>query len=142
MIHLLIKIRGHSEKLIFIEEGPYMREIYICFCNNLALLKEKICLNSNSEEFNLNGKKLHDNKKDLAQLGIKKLSILSLYDYIDKCDYKEKFKKELIQLKDMGFSNEENNIQILRVSAGNIRYVIEHYYQYLKNTIKCDCIIC
>ncbi len=130
LINLSIKIRGHNPRLIFLENKPYFKEIYICLCQTLAQLKEKIGLSPNYRELYADGRKLqlNDNNKDIDKLGIRELSILSWGP--DKCDYKEKFKNELIQLKDMGFSNERANLQILRVSAGNIRYAIEHYYQY------------
>ena len=35
-------------------------------------------------------------------------------------DYKEKYKEQLSQLKNMGFTNEETNIQVLKQSNGNI----------------------
>ena len=134
LINLSIKIRGHNPRLIFLENKPYFREIYICLCQTLAQLKDKIGLSPNYRDFSVDGRKLElsDNNKDIGQLGIRELSILSLDRYIDKCDYKEKYKNELIQLKDMGFCNEKANIQILRVSAGNIRYAIEHYYKYMR----------
>ena len=136
LINLSIKVRGCGQSLIFLEDKPYFSEIYILYHQNLFQLKEQIGLNPYYQELYLNGRQLNDNYKYLHQLGVKELSILSLNEYTDKCDYKEKFKNELIQLKDMGFSNEEANIQILRVSAGNIRYAIEHYYKYLKQQNK------
>ena len=44
-------------------------------------------------------------------------------------DYKEKYKDQLSQLKDMGFINEENNIKALKHSNGNI-------YNALQNLLK------
>ena len=40
-------------------------------------------------------------------------------------DYKEKYKDQLSQLKDMGFINEENNIKALKHSNGNIYNALE-----------------
>lgn len=135
-IALLIKIRGHNPRLIFIKHEYHITEIQICFCRNLEYLKEliqnKTGFNSKYQKLYFNGKILDDNTKDISQLGIKELSIIDLDDSNDNCDYKERFKNELIQLKEMGFKNEEKNIQILRVSGGNIKYAIHYYYQYLK----------
>ena len=43
----------------------------------------------------------------------------------DNVDYKEKYKDQLAQLKDMGFINEETNIQVLKQCSGNVQYAIE-----------------
>ena len=39
--------------------------------------------------------------------------------------FKEKYKEQLSQLKDMGFNNEESNIQALKHSNGNINNALE-----------------
>ena len=97
-INLLIKIRGHDPRLIFIKHGYYITEIQICFCRNLEYLKEliqnKTGFNSKYQKLYFNGKILDDNKKDISQLGIKELSIIDLDGGIDNCDYKERFKNE------------------------------------------------
>ena len=134
-LNLSITIRGHNPSPIFIKDEYEMIKIEICFCHNLEQLKSHIknqigfCKN-----LYINGKILEDEskKKNLHQLGIRVFSILDFDGRIDNCDYKGKFKNELAQLKDMGFHNEEKNIQILKVSGGNISYAIQHYYQYLK----------
>ena len=43
----------------------------------------------------------------------------------DNCDFKEKYKNELILLKNMGFNDEDNNIQALKLGSGNIQNAIE-----------------
>ena len=40
-------------------------------------------------------------------------------------DYKEKYNKQLFQLKNMGFINEETNIQVLKKSNGNIDNAVD-----------------
>jgi len=40
-------------------------------------------------------------------------------------DYKEKYKDQLFQLKDMGFIDEESNIQVLKQSNGDINNALE-----------------
>jgi len=42
LIELLIKIRGHNPRLIFVEFNGVLKELRICFCHNLVQLKEKI----------------------------------------------------------------------------------------------------
>ena len=43
----------------------------------------------------------------------------------DNVDYKEKYKDQLAQLKEMGFINEETNIQVLKQCSGNVQFAIE-----------------
>ena len=45
-------------------------------------------------------------------------------------DYKKEYKNQLSQLKDMGFTNEETNIQALKYSKGNINNAIEMILKY------------
>ena len=136
LIELSIKVIGHNPRPIFIEFNGVLQELKICFCHNLAQLKEKIKKEigfyANAHELYLNGNLLNDNKKDLGQLGIKEFSILTFDNKSDNCDYKEKYKNELAQLKDMGFLHEERNIVIIRLSYGNINYAIQNYYDYIK----------
>ena len=40
-------------------------------------------------------------------------------------DYKEKYKDQLAQMKDMGFINEEANIQVLKQCSGNVQFAVE-----------------
>jgi hypothetical protein len=40
-------------------------------------------------------------------------------------DYKEKYKAQLAQMKEMGFVNEETNIQVLKQCSGNVQFAIE-----------------
>jgi len=46
-------------------------------------------------------------------------------------DYKEKYKDQLAQLKDMGFINEEANIQVLKQCSGNVQFAIERLLNML-----------
>ena len=45
-------------------------------------------------------------------------------------DYKEKFKDQMLLLKDMGFTNEENNFQALKESDGNINSALGKLSKY------------
>ena len=40
-------------------------------------------------------------------------------------DYKEKYKEQLAQLKEMGYFNEETNLQILKQCSGNVHFAVE-----------------
>ena len=46
-------------------------------------------------------------------------------------DYKEKYKDQLQQMKDMGFVNEETNIQVLKQCSGNVQFAIERLLNML-----------
>ena len=46
-------------------------------------------------------------------------------------DYKGKYKDQLAQLKDMGFINEETNIQVLKQTDGNVQFAIERLLNML-----------
>ena len=46
-------------------------------------------------------------------------------------DYKEKYKDQLAQMKDMGFVNEETNIQVLKQCSGNVQFAIERLLNML-----------
>ena len=50
----------------------------------------------------------------------------------DNVDPKEKYKDQLAQLKDMGFINEEANIQVLKQCDGNVQFAIEKLLNMLK----------
>jgi ubiquilin len=50
----------------------------------------------------------------------------------DNVDPKEKYKEQLAQLKDMGFINEEANIQVLKQCDGNVQFAIEKLLNMLK----------
>ena len=43
----------------------------------------------------------------------------------ENVDYKEKYKEQLAQMKDMGFVNEETNIQVLKQCSGNVQFAVE-----------------
>ena len=46
-------------------------------------------------------------------------------------DYKEKYKDQLAQMKDMGFVNEETNIQVLKQCSGNVQFAVERLLNML-----------
>ena len=54
-------------------------------------------------------------------------------DEEENIDYKEKYKNQLSQLKEMGFNEEEINIQILKVCNGNIENAIEKLCNIFNN---------
>ena len=46
-------------------------------------------------------------------------------------DYKEKYKDQLAQMKDMGFVNEETNIHVLKQCSGNVQFAVERLLNML-----------
>ena len=46
-------------------------------------------------------------------------------------DYKEKYKEQLAKLKEMGFINEETNLQILKQCSGNVQFAVERLMNML-----------
>ena len=49
----------------------------------------------------------------------------------ENVDYKEKYKDQLAQMKDMGFVNEETNIQVLKQCSGNVQFAVERLLNML-----------
>ena len=47
-------------------------------------------------------------------------------------NYKELYKNQLVQLKDMGFINEEANIDALKKCDGNVQFAIERLISLLQ----------
>ncbi len=143
-INMFMKIRGHDPKTIYIMHKGKKREIKICLCRHVEYLKEyiqkELGIKPECQELRLNGKILKEGK-DILSLGVKEYSIIDLniipdelekiegiYDFMDNdeiLNYKEKYKNELAQLNDMGYYDEEINIQILKQCSGNVQYAIE-----------------
>ena len=46
-------------------------------------------------------------------------------------DYKEKYKNQLAELKNLGFVNEEKNIQVLKKCNGNVQFAVEYLLNVL-----------
>ena len=49
----------------------------------------------------------------------------------ENVDYKEKYKDQLAQMKDMGFVNEETNIQVLKQCSRNVQFAVERLLNML-----------
>ena len=61
-----------------------------------------------------------------------KFSNIGINDNNDaNVDYKEKYKEQLVQMKDMGFVNEETNIQVLKQRSGNVQFAVERLLNML-----------
>ena len=127
-LELIIRLLGGCDpKPIFIKNEDKIIEIKVCFCKKINELKDiiwnKIGVKSEFQELSLNGKVLNDHE-DLRSLGVKENDLFVLK--VDNTfEIKEKYKNELVLLKDMGYSDEKLNIQVLNQCDGNTQDAIE-----------------
>ena len=82
--------------------------------------------NQNIQAMNSSGQISNINFSNNNSIGNKKIFGNNEIDI----DYKKEYKNQLSQLKDMGFTNEETNIQALKHSKGNINNAIEMILKY------------
>ena len=67
-----------------------------------------------------------------GEAGQENFSNIGINDNNDaNVDYKEKYKDQLAQMKDMGFVNEETNIQVLKQCSGNVQFAVERLLNML-----------
>ena len=110
----------------------------ICICGDVKHIKEqineKLGIKPEFQELSLNGKILDDEKVSTKSLlsGFSSYPVFELkikmkedLENDDNGDFKEKYQNELIQLKDMGYTDENINIQALKLNGGNIHSAIE-----------------
>ena len=144
-INMLMKIRGHTYRTIYIKNGDKTTNLKVCFCYPVKILKERICretgIKPQVQKLSFEGKVFDKEDAEIITYGLKDGSVIDLeivpepeyenlfdYTYYDNYTFeelKEKFKNELNQLKDMGYFDEEMNIQVLKECEGNIQYAIE-----------------
>ena len=142
----MIKIRGHDYKTIYIRYQGNTTELKVCLCYRVENLKQriqqKLGFKPECQELSFNGKRLDKNGVDIYSLGVREGSIIDLdiiqdfEDFIendgDYSDYKEKYKNELNQLKDMGFLDEDINIEVLKQCSGNVEYTVQKLIEIMK----------
>ena len=139
------KIRGHTYRTIYIKNGDKTTNLRVCFCYPVYHLKELICketgIKPQVQKLSFEGKVFDKEKAEIITYGLKDGSVIDLeiipepeyenlfdYNYYNNYSFeelKEKFKNELNQLRDMGYFDEEMNIQVLKECDGNIQYAIE-----------------
>ena len=135
-IYFSIKRARCDHKTIYVNINGEKTKITICMCGNVMNIKkgiqEKLGIKPEFQELSFNGKLLNDESIQIYTLGLKQFSVIDLKIKIrenlendDNCDFKEKYKNELILLKNMGFNDEDNNIQALKLGSGNIQNAIE-----------------
>lgn len=144
-INLVLRMRGHTYRTIYIKNGDKTTNLKVCFCYPVKILKERVWKETGIEpqvqKLSFEGKVFDKEDAEIITYGLKDGSVIDLeivrepeyeniFDYTYYNNYsfeelKEKFKNELSQLKDMGYFDEEMNIQVLRECDGNIQYAIE-----------------
>ena len=136
-ITVSLKIRGCNLKTIFVNIDGQKTRMAICICGNVKHIKEqineKLGIKPEFQELSLNGKLLDDEKVTTKSLlsGLSypvldlKIKAMEDLENDDNCDFKKKYEKELIQLKNMGYSDENVNIQALKLNGGNVHNAIE-----------------
>jgi hypothetical protein len=69
---------------------------------------------------------LDEEKVPTKDLGLKSFSIINLkLKGLGNLDYKKFYENELKQLKNMGFIDENENLEALKLNYGNIQYAVE-----------------
>ena len=136
-ISMLLKIRGCNLKTIFVNIDGQKTRMAICICGDVKHIKEqineKLGIKPEFQELSLNGKLLDDEKVKTNSLlsGLSfpvidlKIKMKEDFENDDNCDFKKKYEKELIQLKNMGYTDENINIQALKLNGGNVHTAIE-----------------
>ena len=144
-IQMMLKIRGHTYRTIYIKNGDKTTTLKVCFCYPVHHLKGLIYketgIKPQVQKLSFEGKVFDKEKAEIITYGLKDGSVIDLeiiqepeyenlfdYNYYNNYSFeelKEKFKNELNQLKDMGYFDEEMNIQVLKECDGNIQYAIE-----------------
>ena len=103
----------------------------ICICGNVKHIKEqigeKLGIKPEFQQLSLEGKILDDDSVTTKSLGLKPYSIIELtnLENDNNLDYKEKYKNQLEQLKNMGYNDENTNLEALKLNNGILQYAIE-----------------
>ncbi len=134
-LHMIFKKRGCRLPPIYINYNGKETEMRICICDGVKYLKEQIekqfGIKPEFQVLRLNGEILEDknNKNILKDLeSYSKIELINTKQKEDlendDNDYKEIYKSELAQLKEMGYNEEIINIEALKLGNGNIEYAI------------------
>ena len=144
-IIMTLRMRGHTYRKIYIKNGEQTTILEVCFCYDVGYLKERIFkktgIKPQVQKLSFKGKAFDKENESIQTYGLEEGSVIDLeiipepeyenpfyYNYYNNYtieELKEKFKNELTQLKDMGYCDEEINIQVLKECDGNIQYAIE-----------------
>ena len=135
-ITLSLAKEGENIISIFINIDGQKTKMDINKYSDIKKVKEQIQnqlgINPEYQELSYNGTLLDNENTKIDYLGIKDSSVIDLKMKIkedlgndDNCDYTEKYKNELIQLNNMGYTDDDVNIQALKLNGGNVQYAIE-----------------
>ena len=135
-ITLSLAKEGENIISIFINIDGQKTKMDINKYSDIKKVKEQIQnqlgINPEYQELRYNGTLLDNENTKIDYLGIKDSSVIDLKMKIkedlgndDNSDYKEKYKNELIQLNNMGYTDDDVNIQALKLNGGNVQYAIE-----------------
>ena len=128
---LQLKIRGCSLTSIYVNVNGNITYMRICICGNVKHIKEqiqdKLGIKAEFQQLSLEGKILDDDSVTTKSLGLKPYSIIELtnLENDNNLDYKEKYKNQLEQLKNMGYNDENTNLEALKLNNGILQYAIE-----------------
>ena len=128
---LQLKIRGCSLTSIYVNVNGNITYMRICICGNVKHIKEqiqdKLGIKAEFQQLSLEGKILDDDNVTTKSLNLKPYSIIELtnLENDNNLDYKEKYKNQLEQLKNMGYNDENTNLEALKLNNGILQYAIE-----------------
>jgi ubiquitin len=130
-IILSLRIRGCNLRTICVNIDGEITQMAICVCGNVKHIKEqirdKLEIEPESQELSLNGKILDDDNVKTKSLNLIPYALIDLkvkgnlnYDV-----FKVKYRYKLYQLEDMGFNDENINLQALKLSDGDVNLALE-----------------
>ena len=134
-LQVMLKIRGCRLPPIFINLHGKETEMRICICGGVKSLKKQIekkfGIKPEFQVLKLNGEILEDKNNKNVLEDLKSYSEIELINTNpkedlenDDNDFKEIYKSELAQLKEMGYIDEIINIEALKLGNGDIEYAI------------------
>ena len=126
-----LKIRGCSLRTTYISVNGNITEIGLCICGNVRHIKEQIekavKIKPEFQQLTLNGKILDDDNTKTASVITKSFLVLEVtnLENNNNLDFKEKYKNQLEQLKNLGYNDETINLQALKLNNGILQNAIE-----------------
>ena len=130
-IILSLRIRGCNLCTICVNIDGEITQMPICICGDVKHIKEqirdKLQIEPEFQELSLDGKILDDDNVKTKSLNLIPNALIDLkvkgnlnYDV-----FKVKYRYKLYQLEDMGFNDENINLQALKLSDGDVNLALE-----------------
>ena len=135
-LYLVQRMRGCRLPPVWIHYEGKDIQMRICICQGVKHLKEQIeakfKIKPEFQVLSLNGEILEDEKDKNVLSDLKSYSKITLINNSSKKnlvdddynDFKEIYKSQLAQLKEMGYNDEIINIEALKLADGNIDFAI------------------